>query len=99
MADTALCQCVVAVKLLINSSPPGENGRHFADDMYKHIFLNENVRIPIQISLTFVPKGPTDNKSALVLVMTWRPTGGKPLPETMLTQFTYAYMWHKREMS
>ena len=32
-----------------------------ADDIFKRIFLNENVRIFIQISLKFVPKGPIDN--------------------------------------
>ena len=31
------------------------NGRHFADDIFKWIFLNENVWIPIKISLKFVP--------------------------------------------
>ena len=31
------------------------NGRHFAGDIYKCIFLNENVWIPIKISLKFVP--------------------------------------------
>ena len=51
---------------LINSSPPGQNGRHFADDIFKHIFLNENVRIFIQFSLEFVPKGLIDNRSSLV---------------------------------
>ena len=35
-----------------------------ADDIFKCIFLNENVRILIQLSLKFVPKGPIDNKSA-----------------------------------
>ena len=43
---------------------PGQNGRHFADDIFKRIFLNENVRISIQFSLKFVPTGPIDNKSA-----------------------------------
>ena len=52
------------------------------------IFLNENVRISIQISLKFVPKGPIDNKSALVQVMAWCLFSAKPLPEPMLTQFT-----------
>ena len=33
----------------------GKNGRHFADDILKCIFLNENVWIPIEISLKFVP--------------------------------------------
>ena len=32
-----------------------------ADDIFKCIFLNENVRNLIQISLKFVPKGPIDN--------------------------------------
>ena len=27
----------------VNSSPPGQNGRHFADDMFKCIFLNGNI--------------------------------------------------------
>ena len=29
-----------------------------ADDIFKCIFLNENDRIPIKISLKFVPDGP-----------------------------------------
>ena len=37
-----------------------------ADDIFKWIFLNENGRIPIQISLKFVPTSPIDNKPALV---------------------------------
>ena len=37
-----------------------------ADDIFKRIFLNENIRILIQISLKFVPKGSIDNKPALV---------------------------------
>ena len=37
-----------------------------ADDIFKCIFLNENVRISIQISLKFVPKGRIDNNLALV---------------------------------
>ena len=51
---------------MLNSSSPGQNGRHFADDIFKCIFMNENVRISIQISLKFVPKGPIDNNPALV---------------------------------
>ena len=64
------------------------------DDIFKWIFLNENVRIMIQSSLRFVPKSPIDNKPALVQVMAWRQTGHKLLPEPMLTQFTDAYMQH-----
>ena len=51
-------------------------------------------RIIFRISLKFVPKGPIDNKSALVHVMAWRRTGDKALPEPMLIKFTDAYMLH-----
>ena len=47
----------------------------------------------IAVDIFNVPKGPIDNKSALVPVLAWRRTGDKPLPEPMLTQFTDAYMW------
>ena len=46
-----------------------ENGRHFADDIFKCILLNENCCIFIQVSLKFVPKGPNENNSVLVKVM------------------------------
>ena len=65
-----------------------------ADDIFKIIFLNENGRIPIQISLRFVPKSPIDNKPALIQVMAWRRTGDKPLPESMITQFIDEDMCH-----
>ena len=45
---------------------PRQNRRHFADDILKCIFVNENVWIPIAISLKFDPKGPIDNIPALV---------------------------------
>ena len=65
-----------------------------SDDIFNCIFLNENDRIPIQISLKYVPKSPIGNKSALVQGMAWRRTGDKPLPEPMMTQFIDAYMRH-----
>ena len=40
-----------------------------ADDKFKCIFVNENDRIPIRISLKFVSKSPIDYKPALVQVM------------------------------
>ena len=51
---------------LINSSPPGQNGRHFADYIFGCIFINKKFYILIKISLKFVPKGPIDNNPALV---------------------------------
>ena len=58
------------------------------------IYLQWKCWISITISLKFIPKGPIDYKSALVQVMAWHRTGEKPLPESMLTQFTDAYIRH-----
>ena len=70
----------------INTLGPKQNGCHFADD----IFVNENVWIPIRISLKFVPKGPINNIPALVQIMAWRREGDKPLSEpTMVSLSTH----------
>ena len=45
---------------------PGQNDRHFADNIFKCIFMNEKFWILFKSSLKFVPKGPIDNNSALV---------------------------------
>ena len=49
-----------------NSLWPRQNRRHFVDDIFKCIFLNENLWISINISLKFVPKGHIDHIPALV---------------------------------
>ena len=61
---------------------------------FKCIFLNEKFCTVIRISLEFVPKGPIDNKWALVQVMASRQTGDKPLSELMLTTFTDIFLRH-----
>ena len=71
---------------LFNSSPPEQNVSHFADDIFKYIFLNENVWISIKISLKFVPKGPINNIAALVQMMAWRWPGDKPWSEPMMVR-------------
>ena len=68
----------------INALRPRQNGRHFADDTFKGIFMNENVRISINISLKFVPKGLINNILALVQIMAWRRPGDKPLSEPLM---------------
>ena len=50
----------------VNSSPPDKMAAIMADDIFKCIFVNENNRITIQISLKFVPDSPIDNNAALV---------------------------------
>ena len=66
-------------QLPINSSPPGQNGRHFADYICNCIFLIENVWISFKISLKFVPNVRIDNIPAWVQIMAWRQIGDKPL--------------------
>ena len=68
----------------LNTLRPRQNGRRFPDDIFKCIFLNENVWISIKISLKFVPKGPINNIPALVQIMAWRRSGDKPLSEPMV---------------
>ena len=77
----------------VNTLRPRQNGRHFADDMFKWIFWNENVWIPIEISLKFVPKGSINNNPALFQIMAWRRPGDKPLSETMMvSSLTHIYV-------
>ena len=68
----------------LNTLRPRQDGRLFSDDIFKPIFLNENIRILIKISLKFVPKVPINNISALVQIMSWRRPGDKPLSEPMM---------------
>ena len=68
------------------------------DDIFKLIFLNENIWISIKISLKYVPMGPINNKPALVQVMAWHQTGVKPLSEPMMAQFNGSYMRHMASM-
>ena len=63
---------------------PRQNGRHFPDDIFNCIFLNENVWISNKISLKFVPKGQINNIPALVHIMAWCRPGDKPLSEPII---------------
>ena len=69
---------------MFNTLKPRQNGRHFADDILKCIFLNENVWISLKILLKFVPKGPIKNIPALVQIMAQCRPGDKPLSEPMM---------------
>ena len=68
----------------LNTLRARQNGRHFADDMFKCIFLNENVWILIEISLKFVPRGSINNNQTLFQILAWRHPGDKPLSEPMM---------------
>ena len=73
---------------LVITLRPRQNGRHFAEDIFKCIFLNENVSISIKISLKFVPKGPINNIPALVQIMAWHWPGDRPLSELMMVNLS-----------
>ena len=68
----------------LNTLRQRQNGRNFADDTFKRIFVNENARISIKISLKFVAKGPINNIPVLVQIMAWRRPGDKPLSQPMV---------------
>ena len=52
--------------------------------------MSEAFATSIEISLKCIPKGPFDNKSALVQVTDWFRTDDEPLPELIMTQFADA---------
>ena len=72
------------VIIQLNTLRPRRNEQHFADDIFKRIFSNENVWISTKISLKFVPNGPINNIPALVQIMAWRRSDAKPLSEPMM---------------
>ena len=73
-----------ATEVHVNSLRPRQNGSHFADDIFKCIFLNESEWISFKISLKFVLKGPINNIPALVQIMAWRRPDDKPLSEPLV---------------
>ena len=70
----------------LNILGPRQNGRRFADDIFKCIFVTENVWITIQISLKFAPNGPINNIPVLVQIMAWRREDDKPLSEPTMAR-------------
>ena len=68
----------------VNTLRPRRNEQHFADNIFRRIFFNENACISIKISLKFVPQGPNNNIPALVQIMAWRLPGDKPLSKPMI---------------
>ena len=63
------CAIVKSLASFINTLRPRQNGRHFAYDIFKCIFLDENAWNLFKITLKFVPKVRMNNISALVQLM------------------------------
>ena len=72
---------------------PKHNGRHFTNNIFKHIFLNENFLIWIKFHWNMFLM------EALVHIMAWRRIGDKPSSEAMFVCFTNACMRHSTTMS
>ena len=89
---------VVVLEAWFNTLRLRQDGRHFADDTFKRIFLNDNIRISTEISLKFVPKGPINNILALVQIMAWRRLGDKPLSEPMMVSLQMLKLWGLNKM-
>ena len=84
------------LRVIVNTLRPRQNGRHFADDIFKRIFFNEIVWISIKIPLKFVPKGQINNIPALFHIMAWYRPGDKPLSETVLVSLLTHKLDQKR---
>ena len=65
---------------------------NFVDNIFKCIFLNENARISIKISLKFVPQGPINNIPTLVQTMSLAPTRRQSIIWTNDGKITDAYI-------
>ena len=80
----SIFKVVPELNYVFNTLRPRQDGCHFPDDIFKLIFLNENVWIAVKISLKFVPRCPINNIPAMVQIMAWRRPGDKPLSEPMM---------------
>ena len=84
---------VIYCMLYLNLLRRRRNGLQFADEIFKCIFLNENVWLSISISLKFVPHDPINNILALVQIMAWRRLGDKPLFESIVDRLPTRSQW------
>ena len=63
---------------------PRKSCCHFANNIFRCIFLIENIWNSLKISPQFVPKVRINNIPSLVLIMAWWQPGDKPLSEPMM---------------
>ena len=61
-----LCSIIIVTGQVVNILRLRENGHYFADNIFKWIFLNENVWISIKISLKYVLNGPIEDNPIMV---------------------------------
>ena len=80
----------IIVRKIINWSPPGHNGLHFADDIFRCIFMNENSCISNFTKL--FPLGSKRRKVNIGLGNGLAPNRQKAITWTNVIQFSYAYI-------
>ena len=71
------------VNMIFNTLRPWQICRHIANDIFKCIYVTENVWLSRKISLRCVPRVRINNIPALLQKMTWCRPGDKPLSEPM----------------
>ena len=81
-----ICDCHGCPSVSISLTHCGRDkmATTLADDIFKLIFLNENVRISLKFSLKCVPKVGINNIAAFVKIMVWRLPGVKSSTEQMV---------------
>ena len=87
------------VWLWLNTLRPRQDARHFADDIFKCVFLNEDIWISINISLKFVPMGPINNISSIGSDNGLPPSRRQAIIWTNDDELADAYMRHSASMS
>ena len=66
--------------------PPGQNGRHFADDILRCISMNDFLVFWLKFHWSLFLRVQLANNPALVLIMAWRRIGDKPLLKPMMVR-------------
>ena len=80
------CVVYISVKFHFNTLLPRWNSRHFPDNIFKCVVLNENVSIWIKISLKLVPKGTINSFRPSDAI--WRHRSGSTLAQVMASCLT-----------
>ena len=68
-----------------NTLGPRYDGRHFADDIFKYIFLNGNICSLVKISLKFVSMVRMNRILSLVQIMAWHQLLSGPMMVSLVT--------------
>ena len=77
----------------------GTNSKHFAVGIV-NVFSWKKSYFDSEFPVSFFPsRGPLDDKSALVQVIAWRPTGDKLMTEPMMTWVTDEYMCRQASLN